>query len=87
MGCFDSVMVPCPQCGEKTEFQSKGGECLLRVYELHEAPADVLSDVNRHAPNICPKCGTEYAYAIKMNVAGGFLFHPRSLPVKLLCFL
>ena len=62
MGCFDSVMVPCPKCGEKTEFQSKGGECLLRVYELKDAPKDVLSDVNRHALYICPRCGTEYAY-------------------------
>lgn len=57
---FGSVMVPCPKCGEKSEFQSKGGECLLQIYELEDCPADVLGDVNRHAPNTCLKCGTVF---------------------------
>jgi len=65
MGCFDSIWVPCPDCGEESEFQSKGGECLLQNYKLHEAPADVLSDVNRHAPNTCVKCGTVYHVEVK----------------------
>jgi len=54
---YDVVLVPCPNCGEKSDFQSKGGECRLRVYELEDAPRDVLSDVNRHAPNQCSTCG------------------------------
>lgn len=60
MGMFDMVLVPCPKCGRKSEFQSKGGECILATYELNEAPQDVLSDVNRHAPNTCEKCGAEF---------------------------
>ncbi len=60
MGCFDSVMVPCPKCGQKSEFQSKGGDCILATYELHTAPADVLGDVNRHSPNVCERCGTSF---------------------------
>jgi len=66
MGMFDSVMVPCPKCGEVSEFQSKGGDCILREYTLETAPADVLSDVNRHAPNTCGKCGT--IFAVKVSV-------------------
>jgi hypothetical protein len=58
VGCYDSVMVPCPKCGEKSEFQSKSGDCCLSYYDLQEAPADVLLNVNRHAPNTCEKCGT-----------------------------
>lgn len=61
MGCFDTVMVPCPKCGVKSGFQSKGGECYLATYELADCPKDVLSDVNRHAPNTCEECGTIYA--------------------------
>jgi len=57
MGCYDSVMVPCPRCGKKTEFQSKGGECLLRIYQLGEAPPDVMTDINRHSPRTCSGCG------------------------------
>jgi hypothetical protein len=57
MGCFDTVMVPCPRCGTRQSFQSKGGDCSLAVFDLEEAPLDVLSDVNRHAPMGCENCG------------------------------
>lgn len=60
MGMFDTVMVPCPTCGEKADFQSKSGPCVLGTHELEVAPADVLSDVNRHAPHECVKCGTRF---------------------------
>jgi len=63
MGMYDTIMAACPRCGTKNEFQSKGGDCSLTTYELHEAPADVLSDANRH-PMRCRDCGTGY----KINV-------------------
>lgn len=65
MGMFDSVMVPCPRCGEPSEFQSKGGDCCLGTYTLETAPADVLSDVNRHGPNTCDACGAVFAVRVK----------------------
>lgn len=61
MGLYDVVMVPCPKCGTKHEAQSKGGECLMQWYELDSAPADVLMDVNRHAPFTCNNCGNEFS--------------------------
>jgi hypothetical protein len=72
MGCFDSVMVPCPKCGEFSEFQSKGGDCLQRCFVLgkEEIPADVLSDVNRHVyrdgPFACRQCGTKFAVNVDL---------------------
>jgi len=66
MGCPDYVMVPCPDCGIKNEFQSKGGDCACITYDLHDAPVDVLSDVNRHAPVTCKHCGT--AYSVRVQV-------------------
>jgi len=71
MGMFDTVMVPCPRCGREAEFQSKGGECLLREYGLETCPKDVLSDVNRHAPAKCESCGTLFEVG----------FFPRSVAV------
>ncbi len=53
MGCPDSVLVICPECGRELWFQSKGGACLLRDYTLDNAPDDVMSDINRHAPYHC----------------------------------
>lgn len=66
MGCFDSVMVPCPKCGTECEFQSKGGECILKTYTMAEAPPDVMEDVNRHAPYMCGQCNT-YFEVTRMN--------------------
>jgi hypothetical protein len=59
MGLYDTVKIPCPNCGEIYYAQSKGGECLLDVFELENAPANVLSNVNRHAPFVCT-CGTSF---------------------------
>ena len=64
MGMFDSVYIPCPKCGEESEFQSKGGDCFLHNYSLEDCPQDVLSDVNRHSPVKCEKCGTFYEVSL-----------------------
>jgi hypothetical protein len=65
MGMFDTVTVPCPTCGTISEFQTKSGPCNLNMYALNSAPADVLTDVNRHAPNTCKECGTQFGIATK----------------------
>ena len=59
MGMYDTVIVPCPECGKKEEFQSKSGECYLQVVVLEECPIDILADVNRHSPYTCD-CGTVF---------------------------
>lgn len=56
MGCFDRIIVKCPNCKTKHEIQSKSGLCLLDSYTLKDCPDDVLLDVNRHSPVKC-KCG------------------------------
>lgn len=61
MGMYDEVRVPCPHCRTVEMFQSKGGSCEMRRYELIVAPEDVLSNVNRHAPYQCTTCGTWFA--------------------------
>ena len=65
MGMFDTVMVPCPTCGERAEFQSKSGTCTLETFLLEEAPDDVLFDVNRHGPHTCGKCGALFGAKIE----------------------
>lgn len=68
MGCYDSVNVQCPRCGELSEFQSKGGDCVQAIYTLDNAPGDVLSDINRHSPNRCEKCGTVFDVKIVISI-------------------
>ena len=62
------VLVPCPKCGEESVFQSKSGPCILDEYNLSDCPSDVLSDVNRHAPNTCEKCGTAFYVEVTTTV-------------------
>ena len=73
MGMYDTVLVPCPKCGEKYPAQSKGGKCELDTYELHNAPAEVMSNVNRHAPFTCSECGTQFEVKYRVEVHNVFV--------------
>lgn len=64
MGVYDTVMVPCPQCGTREEFQSKSGRCMLETFSLDDAPDEVLLDVNRHSPIVCTKCSARFGVEI-----------------------
>ncbi len=62
MGLYDSVSVQCPECGKPTFFQSKGSEfAACRSFPLTKCPIDVLSNINRHSPHRCGKCGCYFA--------------------------
>ncbi len=56
MGTPDTVLVEC-KCTKEVAFQSKGGPNNMSTFKLKDAPKDVLSDVNRHAPVRCNNCG------------------------------
>jgi hypothetical protein len=60
MGCYETIMIPCPRCGERYPAQSKSGPCEMETYTLEEAPNDVVDDVNRHAPFRCDKCAAVF---------------------------
>ena len=68
MGCYDTVIVPCPKCGAEEQFQSKGGACLMREFTLADCPEDVFSDVNRHSPYVCGECGAAFRVVGKREV-------------------
>jgi len=65
MGCYDTVEVPCPECGKVEYFQSKGGDCRMANYTLDYAPNDVLDDINRHSPYTCRECDTTFCVMVK----------------------
>jgi hypothetical protein len=67
MGCYDTVILRCPKCGDPYYAQSNSGECLLREYDLDNCPQDVLVDVNRHAPFACD-CGAVFHVALKPEI-------------------
>lgn len=62
MGMFDTIIVPCPECGKEEEFQTKSGECILDIVKLEDCDIsnDMLHDVNRHSPYTCENCNTVF---------------------------
>ena len=75
MGCFNTIRVPCPKCQEPYEAQSKGGDCSLSTFNLEDASIDDLSDINRHAPFTCEKCGAAFKVKV-VAIATSILYQP-----------
>ncbi len=65
MSSFDEIIISCPDCSKTKIVQSKGGNCLGEIYTLDNAPFNILSDVNRHAPFKCDVCGCIYIIHLK----------------------
>lgn len=55
MGCYDSVNIPCPTCGEMVEFQSKVGDCGLDTYHHRHVPPEIAKALNG-AWTVCRWC-------------------------------
>lgn len=56
MRMFDSIYMPCPNCGADIEWQSKAGECLLHAYRIaNPMPSAILLDINGQVEQ-CPSC-------------------------------
>lgn len=62
MGCYDSIIFKCPNCGKELEAQSKSGDCLFQVYPADAVPLNVAMDANRHAPFTCD-CGANWVFS------------------------
>lgn len=71
MGMFDTTTLHCPKCGTGHEIQSKGGDCVLAVYERFEqTPVDVLSGLLSARKVInCTHCKTPYRIKAEFRVA------------------
>ena len=58
MGMFDRLFIRCKACGEKIEFQSKAGKCMLEEYNICDVPANIAGDLDGEAQT-CLNCGKE----------------------------
>ena len=63
MGMFDYVIVECPNCSGRVEFQSKVGDCILTEYDEYTMPIEIAQDLNNEEMR-CAHC-KRY---VKLNV-------------------
>ena len=74
MGCYDTILISCPNCGEEEGAQSKSGECRMQTMSLQEAvdsDDDCIWDVNRHAPHKCFGCGCTFEVSLEVDESTG----------------
>ena len=67
MGMFDSLIVQCPGCGKDVEFQSKAGDCLLKVYNLSSVPLAIAHDLDGEE-DVCLNCHTKFTIQPTFNI-------------------
>ena len=41
MSCFDTLIVTCPKCASKIEFQPKNGQCEMENYDVSNVPPTI----------------------------------------------
>ena len=64
MGCFNSVMIPCPKCGELAEYQSKAGTCNLEKEQVHRADIRDVASANNET-FVCWSCSCKFTFIIR----------------------
>jgi len=55
MGSPDILIVRCPACGAKLEFQSKAGPCQCCTYNIHNVPPEIAVELDTDATRC--QCG------------------------------
>ena len=73
MGIFNTIMVNCPNCGSKIEFQSKSGSCILATYHISNCPEEEIEGIIGESW-CCDNCGTEITIGNKEKEYKNFSF-------------
>ena len=68
MGCFNSIIVPCPICCEENELQSKSGTCEMKRFHFMKAPLKDIAEV-ADKPFVCKQCSEDLVLAVQAHVA------------------
>jgi hypothetical protein len=63
MGMFDTVWVPCANCGKLLDYQSKAGPCEMNEYTLDTAPPRVQGDLAGEEL-ACVACGNVTGFRV-----------------------
>ena len=64
MGMFDSIMVDCPKCKNKIEFQTKALGGSLSCYTIKNAPKVCIADLGGEVFH-CGKCDCWFSFTVK----------------------
>lgn len=67
MGCFNTILIPCPRCGEKYDYQSKSGSCSFTTETIEDAE---LEDIVEASNNVlsCGNCNASFKLHTKFEI-------------------
>jgi hypothetical protein len=63
MSCYDIVKIPCPNCAEYYDAQTKSGECNQKVYLAGSAPARLLAELDEEVFK-CGNCESVFEFLV-----------------------
>ncbi len=72
MGCYDTVIIKCPNCNKSFSLQSKSGRCNLVTYTIDNAPLVIIADLNEEGADgrlFCEHCSTAIEISVKFLVS------------------
>ena len=77
MGAYNTILVPCPKCGDEVEFQTKSGSCDYQSYKLNLAPIEDVTGIKGEIEE-CPNCRSRVTVDIQVfsypRLAGNYDF-------------
>jgi len=47
MGCFNTLIVKCPNCGDELEFQTKSGTCTGEAFDKYAPITEIVGAVGK----------------------------------------
>lgn len=59
MGCYNTIIAKCPTCRGEIEYQSKGGSCELKEFNISEVPIEDALYIQDSSVR-CSGCGEYY---------------------------
>lgn len=68
MGVYDEIALTCPYCGEVNLEQSKYDECLMRIFDLENAPPSIIEHMIQQSPISCIKCDKPFEVIMREYV-------------------
>ena len=66
MGCYNSILAKCKECGKTIEFQTKSGSCCQSEFNINDAPLQELQGVEGDL--LTCECGTNNKIVVREKI-------------------
>lgn len=69
MSCFNTIHIPCPECGKCNCVVSKAGDCSMSDIGIHEASISLAELEDVEGERVCQHCHTKFNVVVQHMVS------------------